>query len=498
MKLLHCTSPRSLFAGFLAVLAASLAGCGGGGSASAPAGCTSIVTPTPVIPAYQSRAACALTPHQSGRAKWTILVYMQAANNLQPYSLQNVAQMAQVGSDADVNVVLQWKQIPAAITNSCPNCDPSFYGVRRYYIRKHSASDVTAIEAGNTTVLQSDRLPDPPGNTPVNTAGFTDTLPDPNGLPNGTQDMGSYKTLANFVQWGTANYPADNYAVLIWDHGSGWQNVYRSVRAASAARAVAVDDETTDEIETWELPAALSAAVHPLSMVIFDASLEQMTEVAYEIRNNAKIMVGSEESPPAPGYPYNLWLADLEADSGNDSPCDLGNHIIQEFVNYPAYVNDTTGYAAELTQSMVDLSQMNNVAAALNNFAGALNQHVQDQASLIYRLRQDPTFPNRANGGAQHYTTAYRDFKDAWDYADLVRTGTSVCSMQQTAAALENSLIGTNGAILESQHGPTGQDGSHGLSIYVPDPGSYLSTYSNLALSRAAPLWPRFLISQVR
>ncbi len=471
-------------------------GCGSGGGSSST---TPPVVPPSTPPAYTARSVCTATPHTDGRAKWTILIYMQAANNLQPYSLQNIAQLASVGSDSNVNIVVQWKQIPAAMTNSCPNCAPTFYGVRRYYIHHHSAADVAAIQNGNTTVLQSDRLADPTGTTPVNTSGMADTLPDPNGRPNGTLDMGNWRSLADFVKWGSTNYPADHLAVLVWDHGSGWENVYRGVAAkASPPRAVAVDDETQNEIETWELPGALATSAQPVDMIIFDASLEQMTEVAYQLRNSAKIMVGSEESPPAPGYPYDKWVGDLEADSGNDTPCDLGDHIIQEFVNYPAYVNSTNGYASELTQSMVDLGRMGQVATALNGLAGALNQHIQDQQDLIYRLRQDPTFPDRSQGGAQHYTTAYRDFKDLWDYCDLIRTSSAPVNMQQAAANVQNALIGPTGAILENAHGPTGQDGSHGLSIYVPDPGNYLSTYANLSITQAAPLWPRFLVNQVK
>lgn len=493
-KLLGCL-------GILGVFTASLSGCGGGVVSTGNGGISAL--PPPVPGPYLGRAACSAKPHQSGRARWTILIYMQAANNLQPYSLANVAQMASVGSDSNVQIVLQWKQIPASLTNNCPNCTPSFYGVRRYLLHKHSQADISAILNGDTRPLNSDRLPDPSGNTPLNTTSFKDTLPDPNGRPNGTEDMGSYRALADFVHWGTQTFPADNIALVIWDHGSGWLNVYRSAQPANApkdvgSRAVAEDDEYTDEIETWELPNALSAAVQPLDMLILDCSLEQMAEVAYEVRHSVRIMVGSEESPPAPGYPYDKWLGDLEASGGTFTDCDLGNAIIQEFVNDPAYVNSTLGYAAELTQSMIDLSQMDRVAAALDSFGAVLGIHVQDQKDLFYRLRQDPNFQNRQLGGAQHYTTAYRDNKDLWDYAELVRTGTPNTDMQQAAIAVENVLTGSNGAILETMHGPQGQEGSHGLAIYVPAPSGFTNSYYNLAITRVAPHWPRFLLAQVK
>ena len=497
MKLINSTNNGRLFVllGMTGVIAASLSGCGGGNSPQ-------LIVPGPNPPSplsgpYSGRSVCTINTHQNGRARWTVLIYMQSGNNLQPFSLQNMAQIASVGSNSDLNIVVQWKQIPISITQNCPNCTPSFYGVRRYFIRQHSSSDIASILQGDTRPLNSDRLTDPPGDQPVNTAGFIDTLPDPQGHPNGTEDMGNYQSLADFVHWGTQNYPADNMILVIWDHGSGWVDAYRSAGRKAAARAVAQDDEFADEIETWQLPTALSSAVQPIDALLLDCSLEQMMEVAFEVRRSARIMVGSEESPPAPGYPYDKWLADLKRNSSVYSVCDLGDAVIHDFINDTAYVNDTThNYASELTQSMIDLSEMNPLASALNTLGGVCNRHVQDQKALFYRLRQDPTFPNRSQGGAQHYTVNYRDNKDLWDYADLIRTGTSDSDLILAALNVENALTGPDGAILESMHGPLGQDGSHGLAVYVPAPGSYLSAYTNLALTKTASEWPQFLKDQ--
>ena len=65
-------------------------------------------------PPDTNRAVCAANAHASGRTRWTVLVYINAANNLQPDSLLNVAQMASVGSDSNVNIVVQWKQATSA------------------------------------------------------------------------------------------------------------------------------------------------------------------------------------------------------------------------------------------------------------------------------------------------------------------------------------------------------------------------------------------------
>ncbi len=442
-------------AGLIGVLAASLSGCGGGGSSSNQI----------------TRGACVANPHVAGRARWTVLVYMNSANNLQPFSLLNVGQMASVGSDTNVNIILQWKTIDAKILNNpntgdCTDCTTPFIGTRRYLIRKHSAADVTAIEGGNVTPLNPDRLADPATNYPA---------------INGTSDMGDYHTLADFVQWGTANYPADHMALVIWDHGSGWIPVLRSIsKVKPSTRAVSQDEGTHNEIETTELPLALSSAAQPLDMLIIDCSLEQMAEVAYEVRNSARVMVGSEESPPGAGYPYDAWLNAVKASGLN--PCDVGNSIVTTFVKQ--YGTSQT----DVTQSVIDLSRMQNVAAQLNAFATTLLLHIGDQATVIQNARTN----------CQHYVAPYDANKDLYDFADQIKTTTTKADLRSAATAVEAALTGNGGAILYNGHGNSGQAGSHGQAIYLPNPGSFDSRYNTLALTAAAQNWQRFITRQTQ
>src|ERR1041385_6260459 len=87
-------------AGLVGVVGAAFCGCGGGGGSSSVSnnggsGGVTFVAPgtSPFVnPPLSSRAACQANTHQNGRARWTILVYMNAASNLQPDSLINIAQ----------------------------------------------------------------------------------------------------------------------------------------------------------------------------------------------------------------------------------------------------------------------------------------------------------------------------------------------------------------------------------------------------------------------
>lgn len=446
------------------VFAACYSGCGGGSGTGNNSGSGNNGTsngsgsgPGLSDPPDLTRAVCQANTHVTNRVRWTVLVYINAANNLQPDSLLNVAQMAKVGSDSNVNIVVQWKQA------TCTDCgSPSFFGTRRYLIHQHTSAEVNQIQNGNTASLDSDRLADPSTNDATTHQ----------------SDMGSYLTLQNFVRWGAANYPADHLALVVWDHGSGWLNVYRSAsknRLPARYRAVSQDNATNNEIETWETPTALTGLAQPLDMLIVDCSLECMAEVTYELRNSARVFVGSEESPPGAGYPYDTWLTQLKS-AGTD-PCNLGNTILTTFVaNYPS--------ETDITQAVIDLSKMDNVAAKLDAFGASLQAHVSDQASVIANARNN----------AQKY--AYSENKDLYHFADLVRTTTGASDLAQAAYNLEAALRGANTAVIYNGHGSSSQANSYGMAIYIPAPGAYQSTYANLALTHAAPHWAAFLQAQ--
>ncbi len=461
--------------GVLGTLAASLSsGCGGGGSSN----------PGTVTPPAPNRSACEANPaHSDGRARWTILIYMNAANNLQPDSLINIGQMASVGSDANVNIVVQWKQTLASqINNPFGDDTPSFVGTRRYLIHKHSAADVNNIVHNHDTssLEVTDRLADPSTNSLDPTTGAQ------------MSDMGNVNTLTNFIQWGVNAYPADNLAVLIWNHGSGWRPVYNSVGTASVhglpvinvpgRRAFSQDDNSRNEIQTWQLPTAFAGMTTPIDILIFDASLEQMMEVAYQNRKLARVQVGSEESPPGSGYPYDKWLTDLKNSGKN--PCDLSSSIVQDFV---AAYSGQTG----ITQSYLDLSKMDAVRAALESFGTALLPHVNDQAAIIAAARTS----------AVHYgegASLYEGFIDLYGFADNIANTTTQSDMRTAANNLKATLVGATGAILQNGRGSTDETNSHGLSVYIPIPGDFLPAYSNLSLATDAPHWKAFLQQQTQ
>ena len=523
-------------AGIAGVAGIGFSGCGGGSSPSPlPNPNSNPVPGVGIAPGaafaasdIATRGVCAANPHQNLRPRWTVLVYLNAASNLQPDSLYNIRQMASVGSNADLNIVVQWKQTSqdnyfgtrgsAQNAGIAPPAVTSFVGTRRYLIHKHSQADLDQISPpgsqnsdsvpnANTAVLDSDRLmPDP----------ATDTLTDQG---NPTADMGDYRTLADFVQWGSKAYPADHLAVVIWDHGSAALSIPAADRAAAKSkgvkgraaarpsaslaalrkrgRALSFDTQTGSQIDTEQIPLGLTGTAQRIDQLVIDCSLEATTEVAYAVRGSARVLNATEESPPGTGYPYDAWLGYLQQNTAG--PCDSGRNLLNDTIAY--YAPDPT--ATNITQSLMDLSRMDALASAINTFGGSLRTYAASQPTLLATARDSSQFFD------------FVEFKDLFDFADIVRTTSGTpTDLATSAAGVENALLGTNGAILATNHG-TQKDNSGqmveayatGLSIYLPDLTNqqaadgavgYSAQYSNLSFAKAAPNWPAFLRAQIR
>jgi hypothetical protein len=313
------------------------------------------------------------------QADWTFMVYLDADNNLEDAGIDDFLEMASVGSDADLNIVLYFDRIPGYDTS---------YGDWR--------------DTRRGIVM--------PGDTP--TTSWGESI--------GEKNMGDGATLTEFIDWATTAYPADNYALVLWNHGGGWRDAVELLAAAKAAstpaekeaaaaairatfpvmvadgndpaailaaevdkrtKAVCWDDTNGgDCLYVKEMQQAIDAAASVMTLIGFDACLMNMIEVAYQIRNTgAEVMVGSEETEPGDGWPYDTLLADLKADT-TASAAQFGTDIVDRY--YASYGNGET-------QSAVDLAGYDNLAFAVDNLATTLidswdvEMEVQDAAQDV-------------------------------------------------------------------------------------------------------------------
>lgn len=391
--------PYAIFLGLLVLI-----GCGGGGGGGSSTSATATSTAVTAT-ATTSTATTSGDPLPAGqKGKWTVLVYMNAANDLYSFSSLNMNQMEQIATNPEVRYVVQWKMSKDLFSSS------PFDGTRRY-IAYPDPSDTA-----NTTLVS--HLLDDMGTS---------------------VDMGKADTLKDFVKWGKEQYPADHYALVVWNHGNGWM---RSADQDLITRGVSYDDQTGNAIQIWQLQPALTGM--GLDLIAFDASLMQMAEVAYELRGVTPLVVGSEESPPGEGYPYQLVFAPFSATP--DKPAaQLSKSFVDGMLAVPAYQN------RKITQSVIDTTKLVPVGTAASDLANKLFLHPEANDAV-----------KAARSASQSFSpTTFRHYYDLSSFATNLK---SRVDSQELKDACDVVTTAISGAILWEGHN-TQSPGSRGIAI---------------------------------
>lgn len=208
---------------------------------------------------------------------WTMLVYVAADNDLAQWADSDLVEMELVGSNQHVSVVAQ--------------IDKPYLGARRVLVNQ-----------GSSHVLQE----------------------------LGIIDMCSWETLYDFLAWGISTFPADRYLVILWDHGSGW--------TAMPNRSFGADWSSGNvlSIANGDFRKALDNAYdytgERVDLFAFDACLMQQIEVAFELKDFARVFIAPQSIMPLPGFRYDEIIHAIHQDPGINAT-ELSRTIAQSTVN---------------------------------------------------------------------------------------------------------------------------------------------------------------------
>jgi Clostripain family len=193
---------------------------------------------------------------------WAFLAYIAGDNNLSDAGLEDIQEMCDVGSSSAVHAAVQI------------DTKGAFDGVVRYEI---SQPDPTGV--AHRIVIE--RLAE--------------------------LDSGDPDTLRDSLRWGFTRYPARKRVVVVWNHGAGF-------RTRLPRRDIAYDDSGT-ELDMNEIDGVFDdlgiGPTRRISILGFDACLMNMIEIAHHLRRRAEYIVGSEQTEPGDGWPYENMLAIL-------------------------------------------------------------------------------------------------------------------------------------------------------------------------------------------
>lgn len=169
-------------------------------------------------------------------------------------------------------------------------------------------------------------------------------------------NMGTSKTLMNFLKWGNENYPAEDRILIIWGQGGGCAG-----GAAHDAR------HNYDSLTPGEIAYALGKSGTDYSMVGIDACMMSSLETAAAIAPYASFMTASEEYQPC-SWDYAKWLK-YAAENPTASADSIGRIICETYYNKCVDLGQEDSAAIAVT----DLSKISALTQAFDGLAGRLN-----------------------------------------------------------------------------------------------------------------------------
>lgn len=311
----------------------------------------SSIKDTQDIPIIKSQAS----KMSQQKKDWTLMIYIAADNDLRNFAIRNLKQMASIGSSENINVIVHL-DIKLSGNNKV---------TKRYYIQKDKILHL------NSNDPKTQRM-----------------------------DSGSPETLISFATWGVSEFPATNYGLVCWDHGTGALDpkrgrifkladlftfnsainkieVNRSIgffdfiySCMPEEKGICWDDTTGNYLTTQDLDYALNTICSKvlngkkLAFVGFDACLMQMTEIASVVKKYADIMIASQEVILGTGWNYAEVLKPFLTKSLN--PEEFVKNIINGYkATYETITNDFTLSALKLKDFSLLEDNINHVSKLL-------------------------------------------------------------------------------------------------------------------------------------
>ncbi len=392
---------------------------------------------------------------------WTFMVYMEANNDLDIFAPKNIDQMKSVGSNHNINIIAHM------------------------HTRENKGNKRKTIFIKEKESILLEEKTDP------------------------IKNFDHEKDLVEFCTKTIQKYPAEHYALIFWNHGtgaldpntrfyfsasqlfslSGTQEMGKSALHAPSmcnlkqtlqqTKGICFDDKTGNFLTEQKLCSALKTitqqALHEkkLSLVGFDACLMSMIEVASALKDYVEIMVGSQEVELGTGWNYARALAPFLF--GTISPKTFGVHIVQAYAKTYASI-------ADYTQSAIDLSAVSDIESNISKIAQHIIQikkkHKEINIKKALKISR-----------SKHFCTHFDEpsFVDLHHLYENIITNINESSHEidksnTLVANLKNLLHEgctlIKKAVLANKTGPK-HIKAQGLSVYFPEHGIHSSYRKN-------------------
>jgi hypothetical protein len=229
-------------------------------------------------------------------------------------------------------------------------------------------------------------------------------------------NMGDPATLSWCINQAASLFPSTYLAVSMWDHGYAWNYV-------------CLDDTSGDSLSMPELQTAIANAGKQIDVLAFDCCNMGNVEVAYQVSltNLVSYMVGSEESVPGNGFPYDSMLNNLVS-----NPAMLPRAFSIAMVDaWGVYYSGQT-WASTVNLAAIDVAQLKATIGAFSTWSA-------DMKSLLpgYKTAYATALKNTYNMWGTHY------FTDLYDFGVHLKTtkGVTDAKLKADTTTLQNAVM---------------------------------------------------------
>ncbi len=349
--------------------------------------------------------------------KWVFMVYLDADNNLEDAGISDFNEMEMAGSTNDVAIVVMIDRHPGYDTSN------GNWTTTRIYLVQHD-TDPNVI---NSTLL----------------------------VDLGEANMGDPNTLVFFVNYTATHFPAEHYALVLWDHGNAWRR-----GPAPGQKGVCWDysdgyDYITEQELLWALDKISSLGVH-LDLIGFDVCLLGMVEIAYDIasRGYADVLVASQEFEPWDGWYYTPFLQELTANP-NMTAQELAAKIVEAYKTFYTTINPLD-YP---TLAAIDLNKFISIVVPNLDMASLyllIDVYLSPELSNTIKTLRDSS-----------EKTGEGEFVDIYDFFEKINATDVWPSSYDPRPYVNATLHYLNESII-AHWAASGHPNAHGLSIYIP------------------------------
>lgn len=267
--------------------------------------------------------------------EWTVMVYLAADNDLEPFAVLDLNEMEAVALPAGVNVMVMADRVAG-----------------------YDASNGNWTDARWGAIGHDD-----------NAGTITSSL-----VSVGETNMGAAATLTDFIDRATRERPAQHYALVLWNHGDG-------------INGVAFDESSGNDSLTFrEIQDAVAASMPGrLDVVGLDACSMATLELAHALEGVADYLVASQELEPGDGWDYTDWLSSAFTNGAAAGAGTVAEATVASFA--AQYSNQS-----DVTLAALDLGATDAAVAALQAFVQASAQASDGDWSAIRTAYQQASY----------------------------------------------------------------------------------------------------------